>query len=605
MKASYAVSRPALSVSSKTHVDLLIRFQAETTSSRRRPLNLSLVIDRSGSMAGAPLKQAIKAAQGVVERLTSEDRLSVVIYDDTADTLLEPQLLADKTAVRAALSKISAGGCTNLTGGWQKGCTHVKKHQAPEQVNRVLLLTDGQANVGVTEPDKILDEVRKKTAAGLATTTLGFGSNFNEDLLMHMAKAGGGNFYFIESPDDAEGVFQIEIEGLSSIAAADLQVELQLAAGVKATLLNQYPIEESGPGIKISLGDVYGVEEKLLALEVELSAPAHPGTFALGTLKYRYKGQADGKLTNEKGELPLTLDVVTGAVPTTADVAVEMKTGPLRIAKVKDEAISFADKGKLSEAAQRLRQIIQELKASSIVEKFEIAEEVEQLEHYAERLEKREFDGVLRKEMLDQAYQARHRNRRDLNLRGTSGGSTAKLAAVSEPGSGVVVRCEKESGRLRIRVVSAGYDQSLHVQFPRAIREEGASYVVDAVHLSKDGSFYRASGDIRLLLLPGQKRSAQNTGSTRKKSGKASSVSCTAADLPTTQSVGDGVLVQCVKESSKLRARVVSDGYDPNFNMRFPRSIREVGVLYVVDEVILGPGGNSYIACGDIKRLIQ
>ena len=94
-------------------------------------------------------------------------------------------------------------------------------------------------------------------------------------------------------------------------------------------------------------------------------------------------------------------------------------------------------------------------------------------------------------------------------------------------------------------------------------------------------------------------------GSTRKKSGKASTVSCTAADLPTTNAVGDGILVQCVQEKSKLRARVVSDGYDPNFNMRFPRSIREVGVLYVVDEVILGPGGNSYIACGDIKRLIQ
>ena len=167
-----------------------------------------------------------------------------------------------------------------------------------------------------------------------------------------------------------------------------------------------------------------------------------------------------------------------------------------------------------------------------------------------------------------------------------------------------MLRCEKDGGKLRIRVSSDGYDKTMNVQFPRAIREEGATYVVDTVTTSADGSYYRVGGKIRLLVLPGQERKKSGTVA-RKKTGKASTVSCTAADLPTVTSIGDGILIQCVKEKSKLRARVVSDGYDPNFNMRFPRSIREEGILYVVDEVILGPGGNSYIACGDIKRLIQ
>lgn len=87
---------------------------------------------------------------------------------------------------------------------------------------------------------------------------------------------------------------------------------------------------------------------------------------------------------------------------------------------------------------------------------------------------------------------------------------------------------------------------------------------------------------------------------------KASKVTArSAADLETTDAVGDGVLVQCVREGSKLRARVVSDGYDPDYNMRFPRDIRDEGTLYVVDEVIEGPGGKSYIACGKIRRLVQ
>jgi Ca-activated chloride channel family protein len=471
-------------------------------------------------------------------------------------------------------------------------------------VNRVLLLTDGQANVGITEPVKILEEVRKRAGAGVATTTLGFGSNFNEDLLIGMAAAGEGNFYFIESPDDAAGVFQIEVEGLASVAAQDLQAELKLAKGVRATVHNQYRMEDQADGLGITLGDVYGIEEKLLALELEIDAPSKSGPFSLGTLHYRFKCDVDGKLKEQSAELKLEVEINDGKIDTPIDHSVEFKVSPLRIAKIKNEAVSLADKGELAEASLRLRAIIDALKASPIVEKFEIAEELSQLEHYAERLEKRSFDGVLRKEMMDQAYQARNRNRSELNLRGTAGGSTAQLPAVAEPGTGVVLRCEKESGRLRIRVTSDGYDKALHVQFPRNIREEGASYVVESIVPSKDGSYYRATGKISLLLLPGQTRSSAG-GSSRAKSGKASTVSCTAADLPTTNGVGDGVLIQCVKEGPKLRARVVSDGYDPNFNMRFPRSIREIGVLYVVDNVILGPGGNSYIACGDIKRLIQ
>jgi Ca-activated chloride channel family protein len=126
---------------------------------------------------------------------------------------------------------------------------------------------------------------------------------------------------------------------------------------------------------------------------------------------------------------------------------------------------------------------------------------------------------------------------------------------------------------------------------------------------SADGTFYRAQGFIKRLVTPGQERGARPVssggGSAPKKTGKASKVTGSAQDLPTTSAVGAGVLVQCVKEGSKLRARVVSDGYDPNFNMRFPRDIREEGILYVVDEVIEASGGGSYIACGDIKRLVQ
>lgn len=605
MRASYAVSRPALPSDSKSRLDLLVSFQADAAATPRRNLNISLVIDRSGSMAGGSLKQAIKAAQGVVDRLKPEDRLSVVIYDDAVETILPPQLLTDKGTIRSQIGKIRAGGCTNLIGGWGQGVTHVAQHRDAELVNRVLLLTDGQANVGLSDPKGIQEVVRIKADEGVATTTLGFGSNFNEDLLVGMASVGKGNFYFIQSPEDAAGVFEIELEGLASVVAQNMQVTLRPAAGVKVvSVLNQYRINEEKGELQIAVGDLYGGEDKQLGLEVEVDGLPPSGSFTVGTIHYAYQTLVDGKLHEQKGELPLQLEVGADGAAVTADPQVAVKTGRLRIAKVKSEAITFADKGELVEAARRMRQIIEQLKASAISEKFEIAEELDHLEHYATQLEKRGFDSNVRKELIDQSYQARNRGRGDLSLRGTAGSSTDSLESVSEPGSGIVLRCEKEGGKLRIRVSSDGYDKTMNVQFPRAIREEGATYVVDTVTTSADGSYYRVSGKIRLLVLPGQERKKSGTVA-RKKTGKASTVSCTAADLPTVTSIGDGILVQCVKEKSKLRARVVSDGYDPNFNMRFPRSIREEGILYVVDEVILGPGGNSYIACGDIKRLIQ
>jgi Ca-activated chloride channel homolog len=156
-----------------------------------------------------------------------------------------------------------------------------------------------------------------------------------------------------------------------------------------------------------------------------------------------------------------------------------------------------------------------------------------------------------------------------------------------------------------MNVLSDGYHTDWNVQFPRDIRVEGATYLVDSVEEAGSGGFYRAVGTIKRVLKPGETVTSSGSGS-RPRSGKktASAAPATAADLETT-TVVDGVLVQCVKEGSKLRARVVSDGYDPDYNIRFPRSIRELGVLYVVEEVEEAAGGGSYVAYGKIKRLVQ
>jgi Ca-activated chloride channel homolog len=387
-------------------------------------------------------------------------------------------------------------------------------------------------------------------------------------------------------------------------------VTIQPAPTVKvASVLNRYRFEARGQQVEVGLGEVYSTEDRQLAVELSVDAGAAAESAPLVTLAYKYQSLVDGVLKEFSGELPVrvTLGSEEEANALSADKNVLAQTNRLRIAQVKDRAIELADKGDLTAASQRLRETISQLSANIDKSSFELAEEVEQLEHYAKRLESKKYDSVIRKELRDQSYQASTRNRSDLALRGTAGGSADELEAVSSAEGGVVVKCEREGGKLRVRAVSEGYDASFNIQFPRSVREEGVTYVVEKLVPSADGTFYRAQGTIKRLVVPGQERAARTAsgGGAPRKTGKASKVTGSATDLPTTNTVGNGVLVQCVKEGSKLRARVVSDGYDPNLNMRFPRDIREEGILYVVDEVIEVSGGGSYIACGDIKRLVQ
>ena len=612
VKATYALSQPTIVVGESTKISLVIRFGADGQKEDvpRRKLNLSLVLDRSGSMGGTPLRQAIKAAQEVVGEMTEDDLLSVVIYDDDVDTIVPHAKVKDKKAIQQRIGNVRAGGCTNLAGGWLEGIKHVKQHAKPDEVNRVLLLTDGQANMGITDPAVLKKTAGEKAREGVVTTTLGFGSGFNEDLLIGMAREAEGNFYFIESPEDVEQVFKIELEGLSSVVGQNVVVNVHPAETVEhGWVLNKYRTQEKGEELVVTLGDVYAVEEKVLALEIQVKAPK-AGPLNLAKVAYSFQAVVDGSIKDLSGEFVVTANAGTPeeAAAATQDLKVVGEARRLEIAKAKDEAVELADKGDHKTAAQKLRKIAEDLRNSPLANQFEFAEETDQLEHFADRLEKKAFDGNMRKELRDQSHQAGTRSRGDLAQRGTTGGSSASLQTVTSADGGVVLKCEKEGGRLRIKVVSDGYDPAKNVQFPRAIREEGVSYLVDQIVESSDGSFYRAQGNIRRLLRPGE--TVAPAGGARRVSSSSSpskpaKTPATAADLPTCTDIGAGILVQCVPEGKKLRARVVTDGFNPNWNIRFPRSIRELGILYVCESVVEAAGGGSYVASGEIKRLIQ
>lgn len=350
IQVNYSLSHSLIAANTGTAVDLILNFNGEKAenSSSRQPLNLSLVIDRSGSMAGQPLQYAIKAAQKLVESLTAQDIISIVIYDDQADVILAPQLVTDKANICSQLNRIKAGGCTNLSAGWLLGCEQVKFHLNTEYLNRVLLLTDGQANLGITDPQILTKTAQKQAEQGIITTTLGFGTYFNEDLLIAMADAAGGRFYFIQSPDDAADVFRIELESLTSVVAQNLMVKLQPQGSIELReILNNYRTNSIDNGLEVFVGDVYEVEAKQLALQLIIPPQNQLGQLPLLHLNYKYQTIVNDSIEQISGELKVTINIGSEAeaqqIP--PNQSVFEQTSKLRIAQVKEQAIVLADQG--------------------------------------------------------------------------------------------------------------------------------------------------------------------------------------------------------------------------------------------------------------------
>ncbi|MCF2146261.1 VWA domain-containing protein [Desmonostoc muscorum LEGE 12446] len=608
LKTSYDFDQAILPAGSSLKTNILLRFRADIAESARRNLNLSLVIDRSGSMAGAPLHHALRAAESVVDQLEPDDILSVVVYDDEVDTVITPQAVTNKAALKNSINKVRAGGITNLSGGWLKGCEHVKNQLNPQKINRVLLLTDGHANMGIQDPKILTATSGQKAEEGITTTTLGFDQGFNEDLLIGMARAANGNFYFIQSVDEATEVFSIELDSLRAVIGQNLKVTVELADGVSLVdTLSLAKVSHDAGQTVITLGELYEGEDKLLGLSLEISS-AQLGELPVMKLHYSADVVQNDVIQSVSGTADIVAKVGTveeAALASSSHIILELSR--LTIAKAKETALNLAEHGRHEEAEQILRALVKDLRDKGLNENFEIAEEIDQLEYFAGRIAQKALGNAGRKELRDQSFQTMTRNRSDLVARGvTAGDEVYGMPVVNEVGSGVELHCVREGGKLRIKVISDGYDSTKNVQFPRSIRAEGARYVVETLELSSDGTFYRVGGKITRLARPGESDIFVAPRQSRSAStGKASKGPASAADLPTTDTVKDGVLVQCVKDGSKLRARVVSDGYEPNWNMRFPRSVREEGMLYVVDEIKTAPDGKSYIACGEIKRFVQ
>ncbi len=266
MTLSIRTDRTLIRAAARSNRYVLASFTAPAAPRRegRTPVNVAFVLDRSGSMSGEKkFTLARQAIEQSLRMLRSEDRFSLVVYDTQIDVLVR-STHATPSAIREALNSLAAvgpRGSTDLCGGWMNGCEQVAQFVGEERVSRVLLLTDGLANHGVTDRGQLTRHAGELRQRGVSTSTFGVGADFDERLLRDMAHEGGGNFYFLENAIQIADLITSELGETLEVVMRRAVMEIEIPRSGDAELLSAFRSSIGDNMLRVELGDVVSSQQ--------------------------------------------------------------------------------------------------------------------------------------------------------------------------------------------------------------------------------------------------------------------------------------------------------------------------------------------------------
>ncbi|MCB1174645.1 MAG: anti-sigma factor antagonist [Leptospiraceae bacterium] len=401
MKFRLQLEYPEIPQSEVSLNHLLVQLETPPVSGSpdRRPLIVGLAIDKSKSMYGSKMEATIEAASALVNWLTRHDQLTIVAYDSQVEMVQPLTPLNDKFSVIQKLQNIRVGTSTNLSGGWLQALRAVDSAQHENAFKRVILLTDGMANTGVVSTPELVEIAQSHYDRKISTTTIGFGRDFSESLLREISQAGGGNFYFIDGPEQAHEVFFKEFGDIAALYGQGLEIRLQSSPGVSIKeLINDVPhsLDDDG-NLILRPGDLRSDDLRNIVIMLEIDgAVASQTQGPLVSAECSFYNMLEGsRMDRFEGDVIAEFKARPGSQ---FNKHVHLETLLAASSRSMFEASRIAGERDLSAARDVLMQMISRLKQSEELEPRVLGQMIRRLEDLEHNLE--ENLNLTRKQMM-------------------------------------------------------------------------------------------------------------------------------------------------------------------------------------------------------------
>ncbi|MGA2246332.1 MAG: VWA domain-containing protein [Verrucomicrobiota bacterium] len=382
---------------------------ADRKKTRRTPLNLAVVLDRSGSMAGAKIEKARQAARQLVDHLRPDDVFSFVIFSDVAQVVIPAQHVEDKDSLKEKIESVEAGGSTALYAGVRLGADQLDEFLSSKRINRVILLSDGLANVGPSTPRDLRRLGGQLAERGISVTTMGVGDDYNEDLMAGLAEASDANYYYVQDTEKLPEIFAKELGELLTVAVRDVRIEIVCPDGVT-------PLGFIGRGDKfenqkavVKLSQFTPGQDRYLFLRCRVKGEQPE----VARVNVSYTDEFDGgSVQTAAGTVKISYTDDPAAAEQSLNRAVYAEKELRLTAVAKDEALEQADAGNYKVAARILTAQNAALNAASAVApagvQGQLRAETNYLQNFSDQLNDGSYSGAVRKVMQSQSYNERN-----------------------------------------------------------------------------------------------------------------------------------------------------------------------------------------------------
>ena len=382
---------------------------AERKKSHRTPLNLAVVLDKSGSMAGAKLEKTKQAAMQLVDRLAPNDVFSLVVFSDHAQVLVSAQKVSDKDLLKEKIQGIEAGGGTALHAGVKMGAEQLSEYLSSKRINRVILLSDGLANVGPSTPRQLRQLGGELAERGIAVTTIGVGDDYNEDLMAALAESSDANYYYVKDTEKLPEIFAKELGELLAVGARDVRIDIICPEGVTPLGFIGRAEKFASRKATVNLSQFTAGQNRYLLLRclVNGSQPE------VARVKVNYTDELNGgavQAADDVVKIRFTENQIDSDKSVNGAVVAEKEL--MFTAVAKDEAMALADAGDFKKATATLAvqnaALSRAYAAAPGSVQEQIRAETNNLYFFSDKISGGAFDSATRKTMQSQSYNTRN-----------------------------------------------------------------------------------------------------------------------------------------------------------------------------------------------------